>query len=174
MRIQRVNHAPFISKEMRKAIYARSRLKNKFYKNSSEENEIKCKRQPNLSVSLRRKAIKQYFSNITSKGIVINKEFWKTIRPFLTSKGCLENIDIMLINDPDMITDYKTLTKTFNEHYINRVERSSGLKPVKMKFENSLNTSRNILHSIIDRCKNHPSIRKIPNLFLIVIFLVIF
>ena len=121
MRIQRVNHAPFISKEMRKAIYARSRLKNKFYKNSSEENEIKCKRQPNLSVSLRRKAIKQYFSNITSKGIVINKEFWKTIRPFLTSKGCLENIDIMLINDPDMITDYKTLTKTFNEHYINPV-----------------------------------------------------
>ena len=29
-----------------------------------------------------------------------------------------------------------------------------------MKFENSLNTSRNILHTIIDRCKNHPSIRK--------------
>ena len=30
-----------------------------------------------------------------------------------------------------------------------------------MKFENCLNTSRNILHSIIDRYKNHPSIIKI-------------
>ena len=90
-----------------------------------------------------------------------NKEFWKTIKPFLTNKGCLENSDIMLINDDEMIADDKTLAKTFNEHYINIVERSSGLKPEKMKFDNSLNTSRNILHSTIDRCKNHPSILKI-------------
>ena len=66
----------------------------------------------------------------------------------------------MLINDDDMITDDKTLAKTFNEHYINTVERSSGLKPEKMKIENSLNTSRNILYSIIDRYKNHPGICK--------------
>ena len=32
-----------------------------------------------------------------------------------------------------------------------------------MEFENSLNTSRNILHSIIDRYKNHPSILKIKS-----------
>ena len=32
MKIQRGNRAPFISKEMRKAIYARSRLRNKFLK----------------------------------------------------------------------------------------------------------------------------------------------
>ena len=89
-----------------------------------------------------------------------NKEFWKTIRPFLTNKGCLENIDIMLINDDEMVTDDKTLAKTFNEHYINTAELSSGLKPEKMEFENLPNTSRNILHSIIDRYKNHPSILK--------------
>ena len=69
----------------------------------------------------------------------------------------------MLINDDDMITDDKALVKTFNEHYINTVEWSSGLKPEKMKFENSLNTGRNILHSIIDRYKNHPSICKIKS-----------
>ena len=120
-------------------------------------------RQRNLCVSLRRKAIKQYFSNITSKGIVTNKEFWKTVKPFLTNKGCLENSDIMLINDDEMVTDDKTLAKTFNEHYINIVERSSGLKPEKMEFYNPLHTRRNILHSIIDRYKNHPSILKIKS-----------
>ena len=52
------------------------------------------------------------------------------------------------------------IKKTFNEHCIDIVERPSGLKPEKMKFDNSLNTSRNILHSIIDRYKNHPSILK--------------
>ena len=67
----------------------------------------------------------------------------------------------MLINDDDMVTNDKTLAKTFNEHYINTAEQSSGLKPEKMEFENSPNTSRNILHSIIDRYKNHPSILKI-------------
>ena len=37
----------------------------------------------------------------------------------------------MLMNDDEMVTDDKTLAKTFNEHYINIVERSSGLKPEK-------------------------------------------
>ena len=67
----------------------------------------------------------------------------------------------MLINDDDMVTDDKTLAKTFNKHCINTAGRSSDLKPEKMEFENSLNTSRNILHSILDRYKNHPSILKI-------------
>ena len=104
---------------MRKAIYARSRLRYKFYKNPSEKNERKYKRQWNLCVSLRCKTIKQYFSNI--------------------------NIQFPI------------------EHYINTVERSSGLKLEKMEFENSLNTSRYILHSIIDCYKNHPSIFKIKS-----------
>ena len=43
---------------MRKAIYAQSRLRNKFCKNRSEENERKYKRQRNLWASFRRKAIK--------------------------------------------------------------------------------------------------------------------
>ena len=70
-------------------------------------------------------------SIITCKGIVTNKEFWKTIKPFLTNKGCLENSDIMLINDDEMVTDDKTFAKTFNEHYITIVERSSDLKSEK-------------------------------------------
>ena len=74
-------------------------------------------------------------------------------------KGCLENSDIMLNNHDDMITDDKTLAKTFNEHYISTVERSSGLRPEKMKFEYSLNTTRNILHSITDRYKNRLPIK---------------
>ena len=31
------------------------------------------------------------FSKITSKGITTNKQFWKTTKPFLTNKGCLDN-----------------------------------------------------------------------------------
>ena len=94
---------------------------------------------------------------------MIKKDFWKTIKPFLTNKGCLENSDIMLINDDDMVTDDKTFAKTYNKHYIKTVERSNGLKPEKMEFENSFNSSRNNLHSIINHYKNHPSILKIKS-----------
>ena len=66
------------------------------------------------------------------------------LRSFL---GCLQNSDIKLINDDKMVTDDKTLAKTFNEHYVNTVERSSGSKLEKMEYENSLHTSRNILRS---------------------------
>ena len=43
----RRNHNPFIIKEIRKAIYIRSRLRNNFCENPSEENERKYKRQRN-------------------------------------------------------------------------------------------------------------------------------
>ena len=115
-KIVRGNHAPFITKDLRKAIYIRSKLRNKFIKNPTEVNEKLYKRQRNKCVLIRKKLIKQYFSNITSKGVVTNREFWKTMKPFLTNKGCLDNCDIMLRGDNKMITGAKCLAKLFNEH----------------------------------------------------------
>ena len=54
------------------------------------------KEQGNKCVSLRRKSITQHFSKITSKEIMTNKQFWKTMKPFLTNKGCLNNNEIIL------------------------------------------------------------------------------
>ena len=89
-KILRGNDAPFMNKELRKAIYTRSRLRNRYFKNPTKENETSYKKQRNKCVSLRRKSITQHFSKITSKGIMTNKQFWKTMKPFLTNKGCLD------------------------------------------------------------------------------------
>ena len=59
-KIQRGNHVPIISKEMKKTVYARSRLRNNFCKNPSEENERKYERERNLYASLSRKAINTF------------------------------------------------------------------------------------------------------------------
>ena len=157
-KIVRGNHAPCITKDLRKAIYTRSRLKNKFLKNPSEVNEKLYKRQRNKCISIRKKSIKQYFSNNTSKGVVINREFWKTMKPFLTNKGCLDNSDIILRGDNEMITDDKRLANLFNEHCINIVERSIGLKPEKIVCYNEDFEKRIVLHNIIKRYENHFSI----------------
>ena len=159
-KIVRGNYAPFITKDLRKAICTRSKLRNKLIKNPTEVNEKLYERQRNKCVLIRKKSIKQYFSNITSKGTVTNREFWKTMKPFLTNKGCLDNCDIMHRGDNKMITDDKCLAKLFNEHYINIVERSSGSKPEKMVCHNE---DFDILHNIIKKYENHTSIIKIKN-----------
>ena len=83
----RGNDAPFMNKEFRKAIYTRTRLKNKFLKNPAEQNELMFKKQRNICVSLRRKSIKNHLKKITQKGITTNKDFWNFAKPFLTNKG---------------------------------------------------------------------------------------
>ena len=109
-----------------KSCFYRGRLRNNFCKSPSEKNETKCKNQRNLCVFLRREAIKKYFCNITIKRIA---EFWKTIKAFFTSKGWLENSDIMPINIEEMVVpDDKKLARSFNEHYFNTFVRSSRLK----------------------------------------------
>ena len=50
-----------------------------------------------------------------------NKQFWKTMKPFITNKGCLENNDILLDGE-EMITNDRILAKRFNYHYINIVD----------------------------------------------------
>ena len=54
---------------------------------------------------LRKKLMKQYFSNITKEGIVTNSEFWRTMEPFITNKDCLDDSDIMLRGDNEIIID---------------------------------------------------------------------
>ena len=80
------------------------------------------------------KSTTKYFSKITSKGIVTNKQFWKTIERFLTNKVCLEYNDIILLNGEEVITNDRILAKRLNEHYVNVVERTRGFKLSKMSF----------------------------------------
>ena len=104
------------------------------------------------------KSITQNFSKITSKGIMTNKQFWKTMKPFLTNKGCLENNDIILLDGDEMITNDRILAKRFNGHYINIVERSSGFKPSEISFSAESRIDNHFLKSIANQYKDHPSI----------------
>ena len=49
-----------------------------------------------------------YFPNI-----IRNKEFWGTIKFFLTNNVCMKNCDIKQISDDEIIADDKKTSKTF-------------------------------------------------------------
>ena len=60
-----------------------------------------------------------------------------------------------------MISDEKRLVPLFNDHYINIIERSYGLKPEKVEFDFGSCNKNGVLSSILDKYRNHPSIVKI-------------
>ena len=66
-----------MTKEFRKAICSRSRLRNKFCKIPSEGNEKLYKKQRNKCA-----AIRNYLNKIAIGNIVTNRNFWKIIKPF--------------------------------------------------------------------------------------------
>ena len=89
--------ALFVGKQLGKAHYIRTRLKNKIHKNPSKENKITHKNQTNFCVSLRRKSINNCFKNHTEKGLPTSNSFREFIKPFLTKKDLIRNNDITLI-----------------------------------------------------------------------------
>ena len=62
-----------------------------------------------------------YFSENISNGVMGNKQFWNTVKPFLVSKGFLHNEDIALHISDKTVADSNELVKEFNKHYINIV-----------------------------------------------------
>ncbi|XP_057297642.1 uncharacterized protein LOC130628675 [Hydractinia symbiolongicarpus] len=131
----RGNDAPFMNKELRKAIYSRSRFKNKYNNDKTEENNANYKRQRNKCVKLRNIAVKEYFKKITQAGAVENKNFWKVMKPFVTNKNCLSNANITIIQNDNLITDENEVATTLNSHFINIVENSSGDEEIKKVFK---------------------------------------
>ena len=82
----RGNQAPFMNKNFSKATMIRSKLRNYFLKNKSEESRVKYTKQRNYCVSLLRKTKKDYYSNLNVRDICDNKKFWSTVKPFLSDK----------------------------------------------------------------------------------------
>ena len=82
----RGNQAPFMNKELAKAITTRSRLKNIFIKDKYKQNWQAFAKQRNKCTKLRKKAIKFHFAKVTGNGMMTNRCFWKTVKPFLNMK----------------------------------------------------------------------------------------
>ena len=81
-----------------------------------------------------KKQKKAYFKDSTKQGVSTNKQFW-IVKPFLTNKGVLSN-DFITIKEGNIFVDNeKELVEMFNNHYINIVEKTSGIPP-ENSFEN--------------------------------------
>ena len=95
-----------MNKNLSKSIMLRTKLRNKFLKNRSNENKANYVKQRNHCVSLLSKTKREYYSDLDEKNICDNKTFWKTVKPML-SKKIKPNERITLIENDEIIKTEK-------------------------------------------------------------------
>ena len=94
-----------------------------------------------------------------------NRTFWKTAKPFLTSKGCMTNDCINIEKDGHIVRDEKVLVELLNENYISIIEISSGNKPPSLgNCEDSAQDDATV-DKIISKYSSNPSVQKIKRKF---------
>ena len=116
----RANEAPFMTKELHKAIMKRSRLRNKFLKNKNEINRNNYKVQRNYCKKLLKTTKKQYFNNLNTTKVTDNSTFWKTVVPLFTNKPS-RGEKVILKEGNKNITNGVELCEVFNTYFSNIV-----------------------------------------------------
>ena len=154
----RANDEPFMSKNLRKAIMKRSRLKNRFNKNRTDENWLAYKTQRNLCVKILRENKKSYYAKIDTKAICDNKRFWKVVKPLFSNKvqtsSCITLLENNIVN-----SDEKEVAEILNDYFINITQtlgtsQENKGNPVKYQKQSSC-------EGIIKHFQSHPSILKL-------------
>ena len=116
----RGNHSPFMNKNLSKAIMLRTKLRNIFLKNRTEENKNRYTKQRNLCVTLLRKSKRGYFNNLNEKNVCDNKKFWRVVKPLLSNK-IISNEKITIVEGDKIIRSDKETAKVLNEFFSNVV-----------------------------------------------------
>ena len=98
----RANHAPYITKALRKATMKRSYLENLYFKKRTPESMKKYKKQKNFCSKLYKKERWKYFESLDPSRIVDNKTFWKNIQPLFSEKRKIAN-KVTLVDKEDKI-----------------------------------------------------------------------
>ena len=88
-----------MTKTLRKAIMKRSKLRNKFNEEINIENWSEYKRQCNLCSKRLKQSKQRHFNSLNVNDVTLNKNFWKTIKPFFTEKNETTNNIILSENN---------------------------------------------------------------------------
>ena len=83
-KLLRANHAPYITKTLRKAIMRRSQLETKYLKTKTQTDLKLYKKHKNFCSKLHKREKRKHYEFLDIKNVLDSKKFWKTIRLFLS------------------------------------------------------------------------------------------
>ena len=108
----RENHASFVTKELRKAVMERTRLRNIYLKPRTETTKVAYNQQIIKCVSILKKA-----KSLNVKFVKDNKKFWKKISPIFSNKIKSKEKTTLVENDETVSSDTE-FTKTL-QNFLN-------------------------------------------------------
>ena len=129
--------------EMRRAIYKKRMCFNNYQKYKTPQNWELYRKQRNFVTKLKKTSMRHYFYERCAGGPK-SKDFWPTIKPFLSKKRSGGGSEIILCENEKIVSSQSEVSEVFNEFFVN-VANDIG------------NTSKDNSPDFSD----HPSIQKI-------------
>ena len=157
----RGNSAPFMNKTLSKAFMHRSKLKNNFNKNPTEENKELYKKQRNYCVSLLKKEKKNYYNSLDLTIFEDSKKFWQSVKPLFSNKQNVKNRNIKIVENNTVISDKKDVAEKLNNYFVEAVENLEIEHFVSDNDDHCISEQDDVIDTIIKKYKSHPSILKI-------------
>ena len=157
----RANNSNFVTKNLRKAIMKRSKFRNKYLRERTNEAESLYDKQRSLCVIILRKNKRDYFGNLNNKIVTDKRKFWKTIGPLFFEKA-FHGECITLKESNKTITNNAEIAETFNTFF-------SKIVP-NLNIDSNLADNKanpNITDPVfcaIQEYKKHPTILKIKEM----------
>ena len=144
-----------MNKSLSKAIILRSKFRNIFLKNRTEENRRNYSKQRNLCVALLRKSKGEYFGNLDEKKICDNKKSWSVVKALLLNKAVSNEKTTLIENNNIIENDEKTATvlNSFFSNFITslNIPQYNETEPVSQNIND-------LLIAAIVKYRSHPSI----------------
>merc|ERR1711989_12756 len=157
-KIVRGNNAPFMNRTLSKAFMTRARLRNRYYRNPSEENKRAYTKQKNFCTNLLIREKKKHYSDLDVKVLEDNRKFWRTVKPLFSEK-CMTKQTIRLNESGKIVSDTKEVAEILNNYFMDAVENLE----VKRYLPNIVFDGENLdqIDKMIKKYQDHPSILKI-------------
>ena len=133
----------------------RTKRRNKFLKDRTEENRNRYASQRSYCVSLFKKTKKEYFGNLNEKNVCDNKTLWKTIKLFLSDKIDFKE-QITLVENNEIISEDSNVAQTLNSFFSNI---ATNLKiPAYVDINSNLESVSDPIIKSILKYRDHSSI----------------
>jgi len=158
-KLLRANHAPYVTKKMRKAIMKRSYLEKDYFKKKTTASLKKYKQQKNFCSRLYKKERKSFYNNLDPSVVSDNKTFWKNIQPFFSEKRKVGN-KITLVQESQIISDDKLVSEEINSFF---KDAASSIDIAENFYLKDKSNAADPIDRLIDEYKNHPSILTIKS-----------
>ena len=114
----RTNHAPYVTKALRKVIMKRPYLENLYFKKTLGSMK-KYKKQKNFCSKLYKKERRRYFESLDTSKIVDNKTFWKNIQPLFSEKRKVANKVTHVDKENQIFSETNLVSEEINSFFQN-------------------------------------------------------